>query len=168
MHACAFVCEGKKQKYSFLTSANVFILFSFVHIPFSDPHLKAVKAYISIIVPDIMMIANFLPKTIHALVVGRVNRGVWCQFSAFLAIVHIVALNFGTVIIASTTYRIVCGSKTCGRFIVIANVASWLIGIGIASVFLVHNQLGAFKVRLPRHLENRRERSPLTVSYCVR
>jgi hypothetical protein len=57
------------------------------------------------VIPDLFMVFNFLPRDLYNLHIGKLEDGAWCKASAFVAITAIVALNFGAVIIAYCTLR---------------------------------------------------------------
>jgi hypothetical protein len=66
---------------------------------------SVVKSYLSVILPDVFMVINFLPRDMYNMHMGRLMPGGWCALSGFVAIVAITALNSGAVCIAFATYR---------------------------------------------------------------
>lgn len=66
-----------------------------------------VKSYMSVILPDIFMVANFWFRDLYNIHLGYLDEGPWCEVSAFVAIMAITALNCGAVCVAYTTYKYV-------------------------------------------------------------
>lgn len=109
-----------------------------------------IKSFLCIIIPDCLLVLNFLPMTIYTSLredtpTPSSGGGGWCIFSAYLATVVMVALNLGTVCVAFTTWRLTCLRPVPDKVIWAWNAASWLVGIICASLFLINDDLGDYK-----------------------
>ena len=103
------------------------------------------KSFICILIPDACLVLNFLPRTIYTSRLDHIPMNGWCTFSAFLATVVMVALNFGTVCVSYTTWRLTCLKPVPDMVIWVWNVVSWVVGIILASLYMISDDLGPYK-----------------------
>lgn len=109
-------------------------------------HLNSIlKAFVCVIIPDVLMIVNFLPRTVHTAFQPSLQPGPWCTFSAFLATAVMIALNLGTVCIAFTTWRLTCCQPLSDRHISLLVLVTWFVGIFIAIAYWASGILGPYK-----------------------
>jgi len=104
-------------------------------------------AWFLLLVPNITVALVYFAQHLQILAtMSPPQRGGWCSFVAFTAIVAMISLNGSSLTIASVMYQIVrFGPKHVWRTILIGNAASWLIGFAIGFWYLKSNSLGPFR-----------------------
>jgi len=98
-----------------------------------DRHHPIVQASITLVLPDLLLVTNFLPLEAMNLAVDHFASKNYCTFSAFATVSGIVASNAGVIYISYTTYAvIVLGQrKTNYRTLIGTQVLGWAIGMSL-------------------------------------
>lgn len=98
-----------------------------------DRHHPIVQASVTLVLPDLLLVINFLPLEAMNLAVDHFASRNYCIFSAFATVAGIVASNAGVIYISYTTYSvIVLGQrKTNYRSLIGVQVIGWAIGMAL-------------------------------------
>lgn len=104
-----------------------------------------IRAFITVLIPDIVCIINFLSRDIYNLFLGKLDITTkWCEISAMFAIGHFISLFGGLLFIAYCTYKMSIGEIVSNKFITFWNICFWLFGL-MYGIFLGKlNILGEF------------------------
>lgn len=95
-------------------------------------HHPIIQSSIALIIPDILLVINFLPFESFALQYVGYDAD-YCTASSFAAISSVVASNAGVIAMAYTTHSILVGSKRSMNIAAIVGLqgGGWAIGIAL-------------------------------------
>ena len=113
-------------------------------------HHYILNASALMLIADVAMVVNFLPRDAYNLSIGHLDNSWWCEISAVVTISSFVGLSGGAVLIAHVTERtfalgVKANNKFSSQYLGIWTCTSWGIGITASLVFLFTNQIGPFK-----------------------
>lgn len=110
-----------------------------------------VRAFLVLLIPDFLLVLNFLPLHIANLAIGPVfdvPEGI-CQLSAFATLASILANNAGVVFIARSTYLIVRGGPqqevVTMRKMLIWMGSGWVLGLLMATAYSADHNIGVHR-----------------------
>ena len=134
-----------------LCVGTIFLFYClFLFLRYNHEHHVISFASGMMLLADISMVVNFLPRSAYNMYLGKLDSGAWCQWSAAWTIASFVALSGGAVLVAHITER-TCSSilaKDTQRFdrkyCLLWTVACWALGAFVSSVFFATDQLGPF------------------------
>ena len=112
-------------------------------------HPNILYASALMLLGDVSMIANFLPRSIYNLTIGYLDTSSWCDVSAVWTIASFFALGGGSVLIAFVTERsVVFGAKSHKylrkRFSHVWTLTCWSIGFFFGGLFYGLGEVGPF------------------------
>ena len=112
----------------------------------SEHHIIT-KACLLLLVPDLVMIADFVPIHIKDLAAGVLVDDEYCKASSFLICACILASNVGNITVAYVTRRMLDprDQKVTTRTLYVSAAIGWTLGLALAGYFLGQGYLGSHR-----------------------
>ena len=112
----------------------------------SEHHIIT-KACLLLLIPDLVMIVDFVPIHIRDLVTGTLVDDRYCKASSYLICACILASNVGNITVAYVTRRMLDpkDQKVTTRTLYVSAAIGWLLGLALASYFLGQDYLGSHR-----------------------
>ena len=112
----------------------------------SEHHIIT-KACLLLLIPDLVMIVDFVPIHIRDLIAGELVDDSYCRASAYLIVACILASNVGNITVALVTRRMLDpkDQKVTTRTLYASAAVGWTLGIALASYFLGQGYLGSHR-----------------------
>ena len=112
----------------------------------SEHHIIT-KACLLLLIPDLVMIVDFVPIHIRDIAVGSLVDDRWCKASSFLIVACILASNVGNITVAYVTRRMLDpkDQKVTTKTLYVSAAIGWTLGIALASYFLGQGYLGSHR-----------------------
>ena len=112
----------------------------------SEHHIIT-KACLLLLIPDLVMIIDFVPIHIRDLVSGTLIDDKYCEASSYLICACILASNVGNITVAYVTRRMLDpkDQKVTTRTLYVLGAIGWILGIALASYFLGQGYLGSHR-----------------------
>ena len=109
-------------------------------------HHVIVQASVSLLVPDLLLVVNFLPLEVMNLSVDHFASRNYCTASAFLTVSSILASNAGVIFVAFTTWNVIAhGQKqTNWRWLLGSQAVGWALGVALAAYYYTKDYLGVY------------------------
>ena len=131
-----------------LLSAVVFVLPCWIRLwQWRSEHHIITRACLLLLIPDLVMILDFVPIHIRDLVQGELIDDGYCKASSFLIVACILASNVGNITVAYVTRRMLDpkDQKVTNKTLYVSAAIGWMLGLALASYFAGMGYLGSHR-----------------------
>ena len=131
-----------------LLGAIFFVLPCWVRLwQWRSEHHIITKACLLLLIPDLVMIVDFVPIHIRDLATGTLVDDKYCKASSYLICACILASNVGNITVAYVTRRMLDpkDQKVTTKTLYVSAAIGWTLGIALASYFLGQGYLGSHR-----------------------
>ena len=112
----------------------------------SEHHIIT-RACLLLLIPDFILILDFVPIHIRDLVMGELVDDNYCKASSFIIVTCILASNVGNITVAYVTKRMLDpkDQKVTNKTLYVSAAVSWTLGLLLASYFAGMGYLGSHR-----------------------